>query len=354
MKKLVLFLCLVLGAAGAAFYVQLERVDEAFRGYSGSDQLVEVPPGLATNAIGDRLVAAGVIRDRRTFRLALWLTGDARRLQAGEYRFDRAMSARDALAKIARGDVDRIAVTFAEGLTIAEMAKVFEARGLGSASAFIEAARDPSAVRGFDAEATDLEGYLFPDTYTLPRRTDAAHLVQAMVDGFNRVLTPELRQAAAARELSVRQLVTLASIVEKETANVDERPLIAAVYANRLRVGMGLQCDPTVIYALERAGQFDGNLRRVDLAFDSPYNTYRYRGLPPGPIAAPGRAALEAAAQPSDIDALYFVSRNDGTHAFARSLEEHNRNVRKYQVEYFRERRAGRLAGAAQAGSPGR
>jgi UPF0755 protein len=160
-----------------------------------------------------------------------------------------------------------------------------------------------------------------------------------MVTRFEKALTPDIRQRAAARGLSVRELVTLASIVEKETGSGDERPLVAAVYANRLKVGMGLQCDPTVIYALERAGRFDGNLTRADLQFDSPYNTYRYAGLPPGPIAAPGRASLEAAAQPADVSYLYFVSKNDGSHAFATTLDEHNRNVFEYQIRYFRERR---------------
>ena len=154
-----------------------------------------------------------------------------------------------------------------------------------------------------------------------------------MVERFEHVFTPELRAAAAAHQLSVRQAVTLASIVEKETAKAEERPLVAAVYVNRLRIGMPLQCDPTVIYALQRAGTYTGNLRRDDLAFDSPYNTYRYPGLPPGPIASPGRASLDAAVHPADADFLYFVSRNDGSHVFAKTLDEHNRNVQKYQVQ---------------------
>src|SRR5262249_43385729 len=147
----------------------------------------------------------------------------------------------------------------------------------------------------------------------------------------------ELRAVADARGLTTRQWVTLASIVEKETAQPDERPLVAAVYENRLRIGMGLQCDPTVIYALERAGRYNGNLRRDDLAFDSPYNTYRYRGLPPGPIASPGKASLEAVVHPAQVSYLYFVGRNDGTHVFSDTLDEHNRNVQKWQVQYFRE-----------------
>jgi UPF0755 protein len=140
--------------------------------------------------------------------------------------------------------------------------------------------------------------------------------------------------------MTVRQAVTLASIVEKEASRPEERPLVAAVYANRLRVGMALQGDPSVIYALERAGKYTGNLRREDLMFDSPYNTYRYPGLPPGPIASPGRASLEAAMRPADVDYLYFVSRNDGSHEFARTLREHNRNVQKWQVQYFRNKRS--------------
>src|SRR5439155_5246162 len=182
----------------------------------------------------------------------------------------------------------------------------------------------------------------------LSRHTDAPRLVKLMKDAFEHALAPELRGAAAERGLNERQLVTLASIVEKETGNAAERPLVASVYENRLRIGMALQCDPTVIYALELAGRYDGNIRKDDLSFDSPYNTYRYPGLPPGPIASPGRASLEAVVHPADSEYLYFVSRNDGSHVFAKTLGEHNRNVQKYQVEYFRAGRAGR------AGSPGR
>ena len=136
--------------------------------------------------------------------------------------------------------------------------------------------------------------------------------------------------------------MTLASLIEKETSRPDERPLVSAVYQNRMRIGMGMQCDPTVIFALQRAGRWTGNLTRENLQFDSPYNTYRYRGLPPGPIAAPGRASLEAAVAPADVPYLYFVSRNDGSHVFAATLDEHNRNVHQYQVQYFRDQRRAR------------
>ncbi len=330
MKKLVAVLLVILACAALAGWLYI-RAREPYRGYSGAEQFVEIPPGVGTKAIGERLVAAGVLRDPMTYRIALWLSGNAKRLKAGEYRFDRP-----------RGEVYVVNLTFPEGLTIAEMAKVFESHGFGPASAFVDAATDATPIHALDPDAKDLEGYLFPETYALPRRTDAVRLVRLMVDRFTHVFTPALREAAEARGLSVRQAVTLASIVEKETARPDERPVVAAVYANRLRIGMGLQCDPTVIYALLRAGRYSGNLHKDDLSFDSPYNTYRYPGLPPGPIAAPGKRSLEAAVHPADADFLYFVSRNDGSHEFARTLDDHNRNVQKYQVQYFRDRRAGR------------
>jgi len=339
MKKLLGFLLLVLVGACAAAALLYLRTSAPYRGYQGAEQFVEIPQGSGSAPIGARLVEAGVIRDLATYRLALWMSRQGRHLKAGEYRFDRAMTPIAVIDKIARGDVYVISVTFPEGLTAAEMGKIFEAHGLGTAASFVQAAKDPAPIRDLDPAAHDLEGYLFPETYALPRHTDAAKLVRMMVARFEKVFTPDLRQAAAARHLTVRQAVTLASIVEKETARADERPLVAAVYTTRLRIGMPLQCDPTVIYALAKAGRYDGNIHKDDLSFDSPYNTYRYPGLPPGPIASPGRASLDAALHPADADFLYFVSRNDGSHEFSRTLEEHNRNVQKFQVQYFRDRR---------------
>jgi UPF0755 protein len=243
------------------------------------------------------------------------------------------------IGKLARGETYERLVTFPEGLTISEMAGAFEAQGLGPAPAFIEAARASARISHLDPGARDLEGYLFPETYAVPRRTTAAQVVRLMVGRFEESFTPELRREAAALGLTVRQAVTLASLVEKETARPEERPIVAAVYLNRLRIGMALQCDPTVIYALRLAGGYRGNLTRADLTVDSPYNTYRYPGLPPGPIAAPGLASLQAAVRPASVDYLYFVSRNDGSHVFARTLAEHNQNVRRFQVLYFREKR---------------
>jgi UPF0755 protein len=338
-KKLIALFVVMVVACGAAAALLYQRVSQPYRGYQGSEQFVHIPQGAGSPGIRDRLVASGVIRDATTFRIALWMSGEGRRLKAGEYRFDREMTPFEVIDKLARGDVYVVNVTFREGLTVAEMSKIFESHGIGPASAFVNAAGNAALVRQLDPSAGDLEGYLFPETYALPRHVEAAALVRLMVSRFERVFTPELRQAAAARNLTVRQAVTLASIVEKETAKPEERPLVAAVYLNRLRSRMALQCDPTVIYALLKVGRYSGNLHRDDLNLDSPYNTYRYPGLPPGPIASPGRASLEAVAHPADADFLYFVSRNDGSHEFARTLEEHNRNVQKYQIQYFRDKR---------------
>jgi UPF0755 protein len=343
MKKLltVLGVLMVLAAAaGVAAYVNVrQRVNAPYRGYGGAEQFVEIPAGSSTRAIAERLLAAGVVSDPLTWRAAILLSGDATRLKAGEYRFDQPMTAMQVIDKIVRGDVYFVSITFPEGLTIAEMAKIYESEGFGPAKTFADVARDPAPIRDLDPAAEDLEGYLFPETYALPRKTTPAALVRQMVDRFKKVLTPELRQAAEARGLSVRQAVTLASIVEKETAKPEERPTVAAVYTNRLRIGMPLQADPTVVYAMQLSGTYRGNLSKDDLMMDSSYNTYRYPGLPPGPIAAPGKGSLEAAIQPADADFLYFVSRNDGSHEFAKTLAEHNRNVQKYQVQYFRDRR---------------
>jgi UPF0755 protein len=238
--------------------------------------------------------------------------------------------------RIVRGEVFLRAVTFPEGLTIRQMSQIYEREALGPAAEFVRAAQKASLIRDVDPAAGDLEGYLFPNTYTLPRKITADQLVARMVTAFRDVLTQDLVERAAGRGLSVRQLVALASLVEKETGKAEERPMVAAVYSNRLRTGMPMQADPTVIYALERVGRYDGNITREDLRFDSPYNTYRYPGLPPGPIASPGRASIDAAASPADVPYVYFVSRNDGSHVFSSTLDEHNRNVFEYQVKPFR------------------
>ena len=332
-----LYLVLLIAVAGGAgLYFAYSRLHEEYKSYTAPEVFVDVPQGAGPAGIAQRLVEAGVVRDVMTFRAAVYLSGHARDLKAGEYQFDRPLTVFQVVDKIAHGDVYGRTLTFREGLTIREMSQVYEEGKFGTRADFEAAARDVSRIRDLDSDAKDLEGYLFPETYTLRRNTPASALVDQMVALFEKTLTPEMREAIKARGVSLREVVTLASLVEKETAVPEERPLVAAVYWNRHRIGMPMQADPTVIFALQRAGRYDGNLRRDDLQFDSPYNTYRYPGLPPGPIAAPGKAALEAAVTPANVDYLYFVSKNDGSHVFARTLDEHNRNVYEWQVEYFR------------------
>lgn len=340
--RLLLLLVVVGIAAGAGAWVIYARIQEPYHGFPGLETFVDIPPGSGSIGIGERLVAAGVVRDATTFRAAVWISGRGRELKAGEYRFDHPLSAEEVVTKIARGDVFKRLITFREGLTIAEMAQVFEEKGLGPAKEFANAASNFSLIHDLDPAARDLEGYLFPETYALPRGTPAADLVGQMVDGFKRAFDEPMRAAAQQAGLPVRQAVTLAALVEKETASPAERPLVAAVYLNRLKIGMPMQADPTVVYAMTKAGRYRGNITKADLQIDSPYNTYRYPGLPPGPVAAPGRASLEAVAHPAAVDYLYFVSRNDGTHAFATTLADHNRNVYTWQVEYFRKKRQAR------------
>lgn len=332
----------IVGGAVLAGTLLWLRISEPYKGYTAAETFVEIPQGAGVAEIRRRLIDAGVVSDEYTFRAALWWSGEARNLQAGEYRFERPMSPVEVIQKIGRGEVYARRITFPEGLTIAEMARIYESREFGRAADFAKAAADPAPIKALDPQAPDLEGYLFPETYALPRGVPAARLVAMMVDRFLSTYDEELRRKAEAQGLTTRQVVTLASLVEKETAQAEERPLVAAVYRNRMNIGMAMQADPTVVYALQKAGRYDGNIRREDLQLDSPYNTYRYPGLPPGPIASPGRGSLEAALAPADVPYLYFVSRNDGSHVFAETLAEHNANVQEYQILYFRRQRQSR------------
>jgi UPF0755 protein len=299
--------------------------------FSGeAPQGLVIETGESAESIGRRLAALGLVRDPLVFRALVYARGDGQRLRAGEYAFDGTLCLDQIVDRLVRGEVARHDITFPEGRTIHEMAELAGAHGL-DADAFRTAARDPGPIRDLDPLASDLEGYLFPDTYDFARRPDAAYtLVRRMVQRFREVIAPEMARLAGGN-LTLRQVVTLASLVELETARGEERPRIAAVFLNRLRRRMLLQTDPTVIYALRLRGGYDGNIRKGDLSLDSPYNTYKYAGLPPGPIASPGRESLVAVLQPADVKDLYFVSRNDGSHEFSETLAQHERAVDRYQ-----------------------
>jgi UPF0755 protein len=295
---------------------------------------VVVPPGSSTQTVAERLAAAGVIPQPSSFAYLVRWRGDGSKLKAGRYKFEGPYSLSDVEIKIANGDVERREVTFPEGRSIFDMAEIVKKVDLDEEK-FLAAARDASPISDLDPQAKNLEGYLFPETYDVPDGIDESKLVGEMVKNTRRVLD-ELRLGPEGREirgtkLDLRQIVTLASIVELETAAPSERPRIAGVFLNRLKTGMILQTDPTVIYAMKLEGRYAGNIRKSDLASDSPYNTYRFAGLPPGPIASPGRSALLAVLDPEETDAIYFVSRNDGTHVFSKSLRDHERAVDEFQ-----------------------
>ncbi len=309
---------------------------------------IVVPPGASTQGIAERLAAAGLIKRPWTFALLVRLRGDGGRMKAGRYSFDGPYSLLEIEQKIVEGEVVRREVTFPEGRNMFDMAEIAARAGLDSGG-FLAAAKDSGIITDLDPHARTLEGYLFPETYDLKDGSSEAALIADMVKYSRSVfaelgLTPEGRTING-QALSLRQIVTLASIVELETAAPEERPRIAGVFLNRLRMGMKLQTDPTVIYALKLEGRYHGNIRKVDLSSDSPYNTYRFAGLPPGPIGSPGRSALNAVLQPEKTDALYFVSRNDGTHVFSKLLRDHER-----AVDEFQRRRSSRAA--RPSGSP--
>lgn len=292
---------------------------------SGSGEvIVEIPPGTSTAGIFRRLARAGVVEDARLAEVYYRLHRRPIPLQAGEYRFRRAMPIDEVINRMGKGDVVRHAIVVPEGLTAQETFELFWKQGIGGPDAFQAALVQTELVPGLTHGVSDLEGFLFPDTYEVTRTTPASQIVDRMVANFREHFTPELQRRAAALSLTPRQAVTLASIVERESGVKSEGPLIAGVYLNRLRRGMRLQADPTVIYALKRDGRWKGVLHRSDYDYESPYNTYMHEGLPPGPIANPGMDALRAAVSPARTDYLYFVA-NPATagHQFSSTFDEH-------------------------------
>jgi UPF0755 protein len=260
-----------------------------------------------------------------------------RKLQAGEYFFSQPISAHDVFWQIADGHVYQLAFTVREGETMFDIAQGLQTAKLMTADEFLTAAQNPELIRDVAPHARTLEGYLFPATYSLPRHPVANELTAEMVRKFKeewqRIAPPEtqLDKTGLEHGQPVEAVVTLASLVERETPKPEERPLVAGAFKNRLRLRMALQCDPTVIYALQDAGRYKGTLTGADLHFESPYNTYVNRGLPPGPIGNPGEASLRAALNPAETNFLYFVADTQGGHFFSATLAEHNRNVTRYR-----------------------
>ena len=315
-------------AAGGGLYAYLR----APQGEQDGEVLVRVPSGSSAREVGEILHREGVVRPAWMFSRVLRLSGVHRELKAGEYAFERPIAPLQVMRILHDGRVATVPITLQEGLTLFESAAALAEAGIAPEEALLEAFTDASPIEDLDAAAGSLEGYLFPETYRFARGTDPKEIASSMVSEFRRRFVDPHREAVDSSPLALRRLVTLASLVEKETGVAGERGRIAGVFAERLDRGMLMQCDPTIIYGLKLVGRWDGNIRRSDLAWDHPYNTYVHRGLPPGPIASPGLASLLAALTPERTGELYFVARGDGSHEFSRTLAEHNRNVRRYQL----------------------
>ena len=333
-RKIVwLILIAVLGGAGWLAWALLMPAEPS------GQTFVLLRPGYSTRRIATELKNAGVIRSKEAFVLwHYWHHG--RTLKAGEYLFEKPANIIDIQKRLRRGDVYFHTVVVPEGFTMFDIAHAIADAGLGSADEFLKVTQsDTSLIADLDPSAHSLEGYLFPDTYQFSRMMSVQEMAAAMVKQFRQValqigLVPNPANAiidAPNYSYSMHQIVTIASIVEKETAVADERPIVASVYYNRLEKHMALDADPSIIYAELLAGTYAGALHHADMQFQSPYNTYRNAGLPPGPIGNPGKSALEAAMHPAQTDYFYFVADAQGHHRFARTIEEHNKNVVAYR-----------------------
>jgi len=302
-----------------------------YSGWQGERVVVDLPRGMDAGSMLAALREAGVIRSERLAKAWLVARGGGDRLRAGEYEFDHPLSTFEVVAKLTRGEVLLHPVTVPEGFDLEEVAARIAAAGFGQPEELVEAFRSAEIVRDLDPEATDLEGYLFPDTYLLPRGEPPARIAEALVGRFKDLAGPDYAERAAAAGLTVREAVTLASLIERETSVPEERRRISRVFHNRLLGGMRLQCDPTVLYALKRAGRPVGRLTYADLDIESPWNTYRVVGLPPGPICNPGLESLNAAVEPERGNDLYFVASPTGGHRFSSDLESHLEAVRDWR-----------------------
>jgi len=332
-------LALVLASGGGLAWWAWKTLHRPYKGYTEADLLHEVLPGQDAGSILQDLEARGVLDNAFLTRLYLVQVLEDPPLRAGEYRFAAPATAPEVLDKLVRGDVVTYPVTIVEGLTLEETAAHLAAQGFGDQQALLAEMLSPDRISDLDPDSLNLEGYLFPDTYSFAKGTSEEEIVTALVNTFLRLFDNDVLPILSPDDdRTPRQIVILASVVEKEARLDEERPIIAGVYSNRLRRGIALYADPTVIYALKQEGRWDGNIRRPDLKLDSPYNTYLYPGLPPGPIASPGLASMKAAARPAEVPYLYFVSRNDGSHVFASTLAEHNRNVNQWQKVYWQQR----------------
>ncbi|MCA1960421.1 MAG: endolytic transglycosylase MltG [Desulfomonile sp.] len=329
----------VLAAVGGGGYLAYKRIPSSVKEFlrpaareavpPGQEVIVQVPKGASLGQVAAELENRGVISNRLVFRLVALIRGEQRTIKAGEYSLKTGSDAGDVLDQLISGKTLMLSVTVPEGYNIWQVADVFQQNGIMGRDAFLTTVRDKAFLKEVGVEGDSLEGYLFPDTYLIPAsdKSNGRQLIRRMVKRFHEIYDRHVRETAEQHGWSTAQVVTLASLIEKE-ARASEHQLVSAVFHNRLRKGMRLDCDPTVIYGIKPMGS---KITRADLERKHPYNTYQIQGLPPGPIASPGRASLIAAVKPADEDYLYFVAKNDGTHQFSKSLQEHNQWVNLYQ-----------------------
>ena len=321
-------LLIVIGLA--AWWLRMD-LGTRYYGSPGPKTFVEIPRGAGIMHIAALLGEAGVLRHRLPFVVYLRWAGKSRSLKAGEYLFTSPATPVEITQRLERGDIYYHTITIPEGLTARETIALIAQSGLCKLEDLEKALAHSDWIGDLSPEARDLEGYLFPETYRVPRRITAEQLLKTMVDRFREVLLHLKAQHPLPQGWTPHRIVTLASMIEKEVKLDAERELVASVLTNRLRKGIPLACDPTIIYALKLSGKYDGNIRKRDLKIDSPYNTYVRTGLPPGPIANPGEESLKAALAPAPTDFLYFVARNDGSHQFSKDFETHERAVFRFQ-----------------------
>lgn len=332
LRTILLFIaavCLASICAGLLGYFDLTRYAASPPTGRSFEKTVIVSKGQSLKKITDTLHAEGLISHPFKFRLLARLKGVEKSIQAGEYLLSSDLSPAAILERMVSGKVRLYRFTIPEGSNLKQIAEIIEAAGLEQRQAFLRSARDAGLAEKMGIEAATFEGYLYPETYFFPKDTSAEQIIETMVARLRSEIPPDWIDRSAELGFSLHETITLASIIEKETGAPFERPLISSVFHNRMKKGMRLETDPTVIYGIKN---FNGNLTRKDLETSTPYNTYRIQGLPPGPIASPGRAAIEAALYPADTKFLYFVSKRDGTHQFSTNLIDHNRAIRKYQL----------------------
>jgi UPF0755 protein len=338
MRRRVLKACIILFAAAALLFAAwLFREYRRPRTLASAPVIFEVEKGKSLRAIARDLKARGILQGSLLPFLAGYeLFHPSQKIKAGEYAFPSPQSAHQVLETLIKGRVYLHPVTVPEGLTGPEVFEIVRPLSSEDRDHFLSAFRETGPVSAWDGKAENLEGYLFPETYHFPKGVSARDIIQAMVDQFKAVFDGGMQARGREIGMGMRDVVILASLIEKETSLPEEKRLVSAVFHNRLKLGMKLDCDPTIIYGLKLEGGYDGRLRTHDLIRDSPYNTYLHAGLPPGPICNPGRESLEAALHPAPENYLYFVSKNDGSHHFSRTLAEHQLAVRAFQKNKLR------------------